>query len=309
MALVLSAGCMAFAFAQAENKTSDPQAQVIGTIFNAPVPVNNYYFIRSAIMVFGNRWGTQPQTPEQLDDVTWEQLVLSFEAYRRNISVSPVELALEIDRVMQSEKVNFDRTKDLKAYEKWVKEKTNEPVELFENQLRHLVQIQKLRDQVQSTIKPIVTEEATRQAFLDEQNHLDLEVAKFEYQQQAQQFFEAVKRKPDLWEETKKNKPEIFKRPGMVTIIFLMDLWKFPRNALYAMLTMDDGQLHQPEPIFEGFGVFKVLGKRPADESGFAKSKNVYFDRVAIRQRNDSMRDWLTKLKQDASIKIYKQGG
>lgn len=297
------------AHAAVSEEKADAGQQVVGQIFNTPVPVNNYYFIKSALAVFGNRWGTQPQSAEEFEDQTWEQIVLSFEAFRRNIAVSQEELSVEIERIMKQENVSFDWKKDKDAYSVWVKEKTNEPVELFQNQLRHLLQIQKLRDEVKNSLKPMVTEEEARQAFLDEQNHLELEIAQFDNQQTAQQFFAAVKDNPGFWDAQKEKTSQMFKQPGMVTIIFLNDIWKLARQDLYAMLSLEQGAFYQPAPMYKGFAVFRVLGKRPADESKFASVKNAYYDRVAVRKQYAGLQDWLNKLKQDANITIFKKGG
>ena len=37
-----------------------------GEFFAMPVPLENYYFVKGVIMVFGNKWGPQPKTQEPM---------------------------------------------------------------------------------------------------------------------------------------------------------------------------------------------------------------------------------------------------
>ena len=94
-------------------------SDVVGTIFGAPVPASNYLFIRGVLVIFGNRWGPRPTTPQDYDKYTWEQLLLSFEAFRRGITVDPKEIEEEIGKILKKDRVKFDWKKDKEAYEEW----------------------------------------------------------------------------------------------------------------------------------------------------------------------------------------------
>ncbi len=124
--------------------------------WDVKVPLGNYYFVKGAISVFGTRWGGEPQTEQELEDRIWEQLLLSYEAHKRNIKVEQKEVDEEISKMLNGEKVAFDWQKDKDAYGEWVKQRTNETVELFENQLRHLIQLENLRKQLLDSFKPTV---------------------------------------------------------------------------------------------------------------------------------------------------------
>ena len=50
---------------------------------------------------------------------------------------------------------------------------------IFENQIRHLLQIQKLRQQVMDSITPSVSLNEAKQEFRNEYNSLSLEVVEF----------------------------------------------------------------------------------------------------------------------------------
>lgn len=290
-------------------ETAQKEMPIIGQIFGSPVPAGNYYFIKSTLMVFGNKWGSQPRTGEELEDAIWEQLVLSFEAYRRNIIVTAEEREQEIARMLQAEKAAFDWKKDKGAYAKWVKEKTGEEAELFENQIGHLLQLQKLRNQIMDSISPVVSDEESHEAFLAEQNSIDLELVQFEEEAAAEDFYKKAKEAQKFWEEEKTKKPDNFKRPGFVTLIFLLDFWKIPKDDLYKMMRQDTGSIYPVTAVYKGYGVFKVLNKNPADESSYAKMKYSYQDKVVAMKKYDALNEWIKKLKQEANIKIYRKGG
>ena len=302
--LAFTNNAMAFAEEQTEG-----QPVYIGQFFDVPVPLGNYYFAKSALMVFGNRWGIQPRTGEELEDIIWENLLLSFEAYRRNISVTQDEIDAEVSAALKAENVAFNWKKDTEAYKKWVKEKTNEPVEAFENQIRYLLEIDKLRRQIVDSIEPQVQDKEAYQAFLDEENSIDLELVLFEQEKYAQEFYARVKKEPKLWEEEKSKNPDGFKRPGFVTLIFLADIWKIPKDELYKMMKTNPGDIYAPVAIYQGYGVFKILAKKPADESDYAKVKYSYYDKVATRKKYEGLNEWIRRFKQQANIKIYKKGG
>jgi len=294
------------AFAQEAQQKENP---VIGQIFGSPVPAGNYYFVRSALAVFGNKWGPQPKTQDEAEDAIWEQLVLSFESFRRNIVVKIEERDQEISRMLEAQKVAFDWKKDRPAYAKWVKEKTGEEAELFENQISHLLQLQKLRNAVMEEMNPSVSDEEAHQAFRNEQNSIELELIQFDDQAAAQDFYNKVSRTPKAWDDEKAKTPDKFKRPGFVTLIFLMDFWKITSDDLYKMMKLASGSIYPPSAIYKGYGVFKVLNKKEADEAGYEKMKYSYHDKVAAMKKYDALGEWIKKLKQDANIQIYRKGG
>lgn len=55
---------------------------------------------------------------------------------------------------------------DPDAYRRWLSETLREDVDLFENQIRYLLQIRKLKDQVFQEQRVTVTEEEMQQEFL-----------------------------------------------------------------------------------------------------------------------------------------------
>jgi len=274
--------------------------------WKAPVSKGNYYFVKGVLSVFGNRWGGDPQTEQEFEDRTWEQLVLSYEAFRRNITVEPKEVDAEVDKMLAADKVTFDRVKDPKAYEDWIKNKTRAPRELFENQLRHMIQLEKLRAQVLDSFKVSVTEEEAFQEFLNEYNTLELELVQFDELAAAQEYYKKMGN-PASWDAEGKKDPKFCRRPGFVSVEFLMSMWKIPKDDCYKMLKMEVNSIYPPAPVWKGYGVFRIIKKRVADEKEFPKLKESYFKQVETIKKYDELGVWLKKLKADAGIVVYPQ--
>lgn len=284
---------------------SEKKEEYAGKLFGIEVPLGNYYFAKSVVFVFGKQGNLPVQNEQEAEDATWDELLLSFEAFRREIAVSPEELEEGIGKILGGEKVTFNWKREREAYAKWVKEKINQSPELFENQVRHLLQIDKLRKQVIETINPEVTEAEAHEKFVDEYNTLSVELVEFANQKDAQGFYNKVRANPRLWEKEKKKKPKGFKRPGFVSTVFLMDIWKFPREAVAKMIEMPPQAIHPPAGIYQGFGVFKVLEIRRADETQFANLKEQYIEKVKSAKQYSGYEDWLKNLKAAAEIQRY----
>ncbi len=293
-------------------KTTISQTQdIAGTFFGKPVSRANYMVILRAVLSFQTPWGGIPRDREQAEKRVWDDLILSYEAHRRQITVGKKELEEKITETLKGNDVSFDWKESPQEYEKWVKKSLNESVELFENQMRHLVQVKKLREQVLDSIDPSVTEEEAFQEFLNEQNSLSVALAEFDTLEEAQQFYEQVKNDPDAWKKAaKKDRQSIpedrsFRQPGFVALEFLIEMWKFPKKAVFDMIEMEIGEIYPPEPIYEGYGVFKILDVRRADESNFSKRKESYFKQLRLRKKYNGFKDWLSNLRKNADIQIY----
>jgi len=311
---VLARGALAQVEAgQAEPvKSQEPpssQPEIIGTIFASPVPLSNYNFVRSTIAVFGNYWGKEPKNQQELDEAIWEQLVLSFEAFRRNITVTDEELQQQLAQLLEKEKVDFDYKADSQALAKWVSQKTNEPLELFLNQLRHLVQLQKLLNEVKNSFNPLVRNQEVEDRFYAENNHLDLEFAYFKEEKKAWEFFNQARKDKKFWDKAKKDSSQIFRRTSLVTIIFLAEAWKFPKDELYRIAKLPLGTIYKPLPIYNGYVVAKCLNMRLAKPEDFSRQRYVYYDKVLNQKKEEVLKEWIRKLKNDAKIQIFKKGG
>jgi hypothetical protein len=285
------------------------ELEVIGEFFGQPVPAQNYFFVKSVLLAFGDRWGLLPQSEEELEDYVWDYLLLSYEAFRNNISASPEEISAEIKNILNKDNLRFNWNKDKDAYARWVKEKTNQTTVVFENQVRFMVEIGKLRQQVIENFSVQVSEEEAHRAFQDGHNAISVDVVGFLKQEDAQAFYDKARENPGPWEEQKSKQPGSFKHYELTALTVLMAELGIDRDTLYKMLQLEDGQIYQPLPIVRGFGVFKILNKKLAPEAEYGKLKYSYFEQIREKKINQGFQEWLGIAKQKAKIKIYKKGG
>ena len=215
------------------------------------------------------------------------------------------EVDAEISKTLSAEKVTFDWKKDKSAYEKWVKGRTNIPAQAFGEEIRHFLQIDKLRARVMESVKLQATEGEARQKFLNENNSLSVELVQCATQIEADEFYKKVKGRVSLWEKEKQKRPQDFKRPGFVSLEFLIDLWKIPEDACYAMMQAKAGDMYPPRPIYKGYAVFRVLEKKPADQSGFAAARESYLEKVRNIKKIQGFSSWFDNLKKQAHLKVY----
>jgi len=287
------------------------EPDIAGTFFGDTVLRENYMFILRIVVSFQTPWGGIPNSRKQAEKRVWDELILSYEAHRRQITVERGEIEEKINETLKGDNVIFNWRDSPGEYEQWVRDTLKEPVELFENQMKHLVQIKKLHQQVRDSINPVITEDEAFQEFLNEQNSLSVELAEFDTLEEAKQFYGKVKNDPDLWEEAaKKDRESIpedrtFRRPGFVALEFLIEMWKFPRRAVYDMIEMEINEIYPPQPIYEGYGIFKILDVRRADESKFAERKESYFNQLRLRAKYAGFKGWVEDLRKDADIQIY----
>lgn len=286
-----------------DNQNTNPE--VVGELFNVPVPIQNFYFAWGVIQVFGTRWRGSPKTTEEIEEQVWTELVLSYETFRRNIEVSREEIEEEITKVLKSHKVSFDWKESPEDYAEWLQENIGTPVELFENQIEHLLKIEKLRKEVIDSIEPEVSEEEAFREFLNEHNTLSVELIQFDELEKAEEFYQGAKSKPGFWEEKKEESPDSFRRPGFVALEFLMHMWKFQKEDVYKMIELEPGGIYPPAPIYKGYGVFKILEIRRAVEEDFPKYRESYYNQIKTQKKYEGFNQWLEDLKEAANIKVY----
>lgn len=280
-----------------------------GRIFGEKVPMMNYYFVKNALIVFGKKWGSQPNTPEEFQAAVWDDLLLSFVAFNANITVSREEFEKELTAVTKGAKTPIDWRADKEAYAKWVKDSTGEGAAPFENQIRSYLQILKLRRQVMDQLHTEVSDKDALDEFRREGHYLSVELVQFDKEEEAGEFYKKAKAKEGFWDAEKKKNPKRFKQPGFVTCCFLNDLWGIPKDALFKMMERDAQDIYPPRPIYKGYGVFKILDKRPADETGFAQAKESYRDKVKQMKKYEGLNEWFKSLKIAAKIQVYYKGG
>ena len=298
----------------------DQANKIAGEFFKQPIPAGNYYFILRTALMFGTPWGGIPSDLEQAEKRVWDDLILSYESFRRNITVTDEDVSAEIEKTLKGHKVSFDWKEDKKAYADWTKTTIGGPVEFFENQIRHLVKLKKLQKEILDSMKPGVTEKEAYQEFLNEHNTLSVELVQFDELAKAREFYKKAKKSKRFWDKEKKREEQEIKkeekqqkkkrkskflRPGFVALEFLMHMWKFPQDAVYEMIEMKVGSIYPPAPIYKGYGVFKIIEIRRAKKEDFDKYRESYYNQIKTRKKYQGFNEWLANMHKEGNVKKY----
>ncbi len=289
---------------QAVTSSAKPSGDepLAGYIFGVPVSVGNYYFAKRVSYTFPRPWEEGLSAADR-ERAIWEALILHYESFRRDVTVSEEELTKRIDSVLKDQQQSFTKAKDPAAYATWVKEKVGEEVELFENQMRYLFQIDKLKDQVRAAAAVTVSEEEMQQEFLNEQHHVGGEMVTYETREQAQAFYERVKG-PAEWEAMKaKGDPKV--RPvSLMTLEAYMDLWGIPKEQIYAFHALPLGSVGPPMPFGKQWCVYRLLDKRIGDLADFPKQRDAYHQKIKTKKQYEALKQWIEDLKTSAQLKV-----
>jgi hypothetical protein len=87
----------------------------------------------------------------------------------------------------------------------------------------------------------------------------------------------------------------------------LIELWKIPRDDVYAMLKQEVGSFYPPTPMYRGYGVFRILEKRLAQEADFPQHRSAYFDQIRQKKQYEELTRWIEKLKEESRFRSFIQ--
>jgi hypothetical protein len=280
-----------------------PQEPLAGYIFGVPVPVGNYYFAKRVSYQFPRPW-EEGLAGEEREQAIWEALILHYESFRRGISVSDEELERRINSVLKNQQQSFTRAQDPAAYAHWVKATLDEDVQLFENQMRYLLQIDKLKDEVRQSSVVTVTEEEMRQEFLNEQHHVGGEMVTFDSREEAQAFYERH-RDPASWERMKQAGEPAVRPVSLMTLEAYMDLWGIPKDQMYAFHALAIGAVGEPMPFGKQWCVYRLLEKRTGDPAEFPAVRSAYLEQLTAKKQYEALTQWIEDLKRSAKLEVY----
>lgn len=293
---------------KAEAGPGDPTAPIVpaadapaGVIFGYPVSSSNYYLAKYISMKYPTP-REERATPAQREQYIWENLILSFEAYRRGIHATDQQFEDRINLVLRSQGQPFTRAGDPAAYAAWVTGQVNETVAGFENHMRYLLEIDLLKDQVRLAAPVTVTDEEIRQEFLNEGHHVGGEMVVFPTRDEAAAFYATVAA-PGQWDAMKSSGREV--RPvGLMTLEAYIDLWGVPREQIYAFHALEPGAVGEPMPFGDEWAVVRLGEKRIADESQLPAKAESYRQQLVMKQQYRALEEWIERLKADAKLTV-----
>ncbi len=279
-----------------------PADQIAGYMFDIPVPMSNYAFAKRVAYMFPKP-GEESLTPAQRERLIWEALILHYESFRRGITISAAELDQWIDGVLKQEQLTFTKQQDPTAYQRWVTDRLGEDVELFENQMRYLMQIDRVKDTVRRASTVTVSDEEMQQEFLNEKNHVAGEMVTFETKEAAQAFYDTVK-SPKQWEAMKAAGQPTVRPVNLMTLEAYMDLWGIPKEQMSAFHGLAIGSVGPPMPFGKQWCVYHLLEKRTADLSQFPNERQSYYEQIKAKKQYHALQQWIEDLKASAQLKV-----
>ena len=264
--------------------------------------MGNYYFAKRVSYMFPRPW-EENLTGDARESAMWDQLLMHYESFRRGIEVTDAEMEQGINRVLNSQQQTFRRGQDAEAYAHWVKEKLGEEVQQFENQMRYLFQIDKLRDTVRPSLPVTVTEQEMQQEFLNEHHHVGGEFVLLDTKEQAEAFYLQVKA-PGAWDVEKTKDPSRFRPFATITLEAIIDLWGVPKEQIYAFHAMELNSVGAPTPFGKQWVVCRLLEKRTGDLQDFPKERDAYYEQLKSRKQHEAFNRWFEELKAAAHLQV-----
>ncbi len=277
--------------------------EVAGEIFGQPVSVSNYHFAKRVAFMFSRPWGAADLPEADREAFIWEQLILHYESFQRGITVSDDELERTVNQFLKDQQLTLTRGRDPEAYRQWLSTHLNEPVELFENQLRYLIQIRLLRDRARDDQRVSVTEEEMEQEFLNEHHHVGGEMIVFDTKEKAQEAYARFK-EPPAWEAMKAAGEFKVRSVSLMTLEAYMDLWGIPKEPMYAFHALAIGAVGPPMPFGKQWCVYRLLEKRTGELNEFPAVRASYAKQVEQKKKYAALAQWIEQLKSSARLKV-----
>ncbi len=272
-----------------------PEEQPVGEIFGMPVRRANYEFAKRVAFMFPQPWGAADLPADKREAFIWQQLILHYESFHRNIQPTDDEMDALINELLKNSKLPFTRKSDPDAYRRWLGETLYEDIPYFENQVRYLLQIRKLQDQVYAGLQPAVTEEELQEAFLNESHHVGGEMVVFDTKADAEALYQQT-RSPQAWEKMKRKGKSQVRPVSLMTLEAYIDLWQIPKEQIKAFHAMEIGQVGPPMPFGNQWCVYRLLEKRTGDLKDFPSKRDSYSQKLLARKQYQGLHQWIDDL-------------
>ena len=301
-----SAGTLPAASA-ATSLLNPPQAvaadKPAGEIFGIPVSMSNYVFAKRVADMFPRPWGAADLPEKDREPIIWETLILNYESFRRGITATDDEIEAMVDELLRNQEQTFTRRGKPEEYRAWVTKTLGYDAELLENQVKFLIQIRKLKDQVRDEQVVTATEPEMQREFLNEKNHVSGEMVVFDTKEAAQAFYDEVKA-TGKWDAMKAEGKRPIRPVSLMTLEAYMDLWGIPKEQIDAFHDLDIGSVGPPMPFGRQWAVYRLLEKRTGDLKDFPKERDSYAQQLKARKQYEALKQWIEDLKAQAQLQV-----
>ena len=272
-----------------------------GEIFGIPVSMSNYVFAKRIAYIFPRPWGAADLPEKDREPLIWESLILSYESFRRGITATDDEVEAMVNELLQNQQQTFTRRGKPDEYHAWAQKTLGYDAELLENQVKFLLQIKKLKDQVREEQAVTATDAEMQREFLNEKNHVGGEMAVFDKQEDAQAFYEQMKA-PAKWDAMKAEGKQKIRPVSLMTLEAYIDLWSVPQAQMDAFHALELGSVGEPMPFGKQWCVYRLLDKKTGDLKDFPKERDSYQKQIEMKKRFEGLRKWINDLKASAKM-------
>lgn len=274
-------------------------ARFAGEVFGKKITYQDFdsFYRSSQIFSFS---GKKIEDPQTLRLHAWQTLIYSLEAKNQRIDVSDQEIRDEILRILKEDKVE-NPTPEI--YRRWVQAATRQTPQEFENQIREILRVQKLVKHVNEEPLAAPAPEEIKQKFLDDYNHLSIEILRFDKEDEAKSFGIGAGTAA-LWKE--KTKEKKVEKTSLITHGALIQLWGIPRPLLEELQKLAVGTVLGPRPVGNQFALYFLADKKDADLSKFeTEFKAKVMETMTQQKKYERFLNWNLKVMERAALKDF----
>jgi len=272
-----------------------------GEVFGKTVSFQefNQFYRGAQIFSFGE---DMTKDPDVLRQMTWQNLIYSKEAKRKNFKVTDDETRQELIRLLANQ--GFPQA-DPKAYKQWVVKTLQMEPAAFENQLREVIRVQKLLRGIAQIPLEEPKDDEIRQFHTLENSRIALEGVVFPTVKEAEEF--SVKAStPDGWKiETAALGDKILSMPE-APLAETADALRLETADALELQKLPEGAISQPVALGGKIVIFRVTSKKDASTAEFsADEKKVLSEKVMERKKRLYFMSWHMRLMKEAGLKDY----
>ncbi len=277
------------------------QGRVAGEIFGKEVSFQEFNrFLRaSEIFTFT---GNTPKDPEAVREHAWQNLIFSKEAHRRRVEVTDEEVRQEVLRLLALQKIENPSPQ---AYKRWVEGAFRESARDFESQIRELLRVQRLIQEMNETPIPPPTDEEILKKFEAGQKTTSVELIRFKSRGEADAFRQKTN-DPKQWEEELKRDSSRFTTLSDVNLDSFIQSWKLSENSAQRLRQLKSEAISEPLGIGDEFAVLRMLNKETVGSTSLQENQKVqYRDEILNQKRFERFNSWVEEVNERARLKDF----
>ncbi len=286
---------------------------VVGEIFGKPVTKKEYDYYYKTTSSFSRSLGRDKKDQRTLDEVrneAWKNMAYLHYANEENVTIEKKRVEDEIRSLLSKDNIEYNSP----SYAKWVKERFNEEVIVFEKSIEDFLKIEEFRDKERNFDVEDPVEEEMKQKFLNQYNSFESEYIRFDTREEAEDFCNKMAKGPSAWRDTYVEKRKSDGQKGaswinIMTVEALIDLWGIPKDDAFKIMSHNRGDFIVAE-FYYGVAVFRLLDKQePKDMSEYTdKKKEEYKNALTRMKKNKKSKEYLEDLLKMADYKDYTAG-